>query len=305
MRRLMPFLLALMLALAPGFAQARPGLGGSMGSRGSATWSTPSGAAPLQRSVTPNYGTPGYGGYSNYGGYGGYRSSFGHGLLGGFLGAGLLGMMLGRGFFGFHSGFGFLGLLIQLTVLFFVGRWLLTRFFGVPAFAGAGGMFARGGFMQPGPAAGRPSGGIGGSIGGGGARRPLTVTQADYQQFTQLLMAVQGAWSRQDLTGLQAMATPEMVGYFNEQLSDLASRGARNEVRDVRLLQGDLSEAWSEAGRDYATVSLKFSIIDVTFDRAGHVVDGSPTERVTVTEFWTFVRRLPGHWILSAIQQAR
>ncbi len=318
MRRFMPFLLALLLALAPALAQARPGLGASMGSRGSATWSSPSGAAPIQRSMTPNYGSPGYGGYSNYGGYGGYggyRSSFGRGLLGGFLGAGLLGMMFGRGFFGFHSGFGLLGLIIQLAVLFFVGRWLLTRFFGVPAFAGAGGMFARGGFMQPGrvgPGVG-PGGGSGGGIrgssvggvGAGGARRPLTVSQADYQQFTQLLMAVQGAWSRQDLTGLQAMATPEMVGYFNEQLSDLASRGARNEVRDVRLLQGDLSEAWSEGGRDYATVSLKFSIVDVTFDRAGHVVDGSPTERVTVTEFWTFVRRQPGHWLLSAIQQAR
>jgi predicted lipid-binding transport protein (Tim44 family) len=101
------------------------------------------------------------------------------------------------------------------------------------------------------------------------------------------------------------MTTPEMLGYFNEQLTDQASRGVRNEVRDVRLQQGDLSEAWSESGRDYATVSLKFSIVDVTFDRAGHVVDGSATERVTVTEFWTFVRRLPGHWILSAIQQAR
>jgi predicted lipid-binding transport protein (Tim44 family) len=219
-------------------------------------------------------------------------------MLGGFLGAGLLGMMLGGGFFRFHGGMGFLGLLLQLAVLFFVGRWLLTRMFGVPAMAGGPGAFARG--IAPGAA-----GGIGGFARGGVARQPLTVTQADYQQFTQLLMGIQTAWSRQDVPGLQAMTTPEMLGYFNEQLTDQSSRGVRNEVRDVRLLQGDLSEAWSESGRNYATVSLKFSIVDVTFDRAGHVVDGSPTERVTVTEFWTFVRRLPGHWILSAIQQAR
>ncbi len=301
MRRVLPILLVLLLAVPGGLADARPGLGGSMGSRGSSTWSAPSGtsgapmgAMPFQRSMTPNYGNSGYN--SGYGGYGYHRPMFGGGMLAGFLGGGLLGMMLGHGFFGFGGGLGFLGLLLQLAVLFFIGRWLLTRVFGTPVLAGGAGAFARGGFAQPGMA---------GGAGRGGTRLPLTITQADYQQFTQLLMAIQAAWSRQDLPGLQAMATPEMVGYFNEQLSDLSSRGVRNEVREVRLLQGDLSESWSESGRDYATVSLKFSIIDVTFDRAGHVVDGSPTERVTVTEFWTFVRRLPGHWILSAIQQAR
>jgi predicted lipid-binding transport protein (Tim44 family) len=35
------------------------------------------------------------------------------------------------------------------------------------------------------------------------------------------------------------------------------------------------------------------------------VVDGSPSERVRVTKLWTFVRARGGHWILSAIQQAR
>ncbi len=296
MRRMLPILLVGLLALQPAAADARPGLGGSMGSRGSSTWSSPSGAAPITRSMTPNYGNYGNAGYGNYGGYGNRRPLFGGGMLAGFLGGGLLGMMLGHGFFGFGGGFGFLGLLLQLALLFWLARWVLTRVFGgAPALAGGAAGFARGGFPQPPRPAARA----------GGPRQSLSVTQSDYQQFTQLLMGIQAAWSRQDLAGLQAMTTPEMVGYFNEQLSDLASRGVRNEVRDVRLLQGDLSEAWSESGRDYATVSLKFSIVDVTFDRAGHVVDGSPTERVTVTEFWTFVRRLPGHWILSAIQQAR
>jgi predicted lipid-binding transport protein (Tim44 family) len=303
MRRILPVVLVLLLAVLPASLEARPGLGGSMGSRGSATWSSPSrtqsapmGAMPMQRSATPNYGNSGYSGYGNYGSAG-FRRPFMGGMMGGLLGAGLLGMLIGGGFFGFHGGMGFLGLLIQLALLFFVGRWIFSRMFGAPAFAGGMGGLARGGFMQPGPA--------GGGRGGAAPRQTMTVTQADYQQFTQLLLGVQAAWSRQDINGLQSMATPEMVGYFNEQLSDLSSRGQRNEVRDVRLLQGDLSESWTESGRDYATVSLKFSVLDATFDRAGNVVDGSTTERVTVTEFWTFVRRLPGHWILSAIQQAR
>ena len=116
---------------------------------------------------------------------------------------------------------------------------------------------------------------------------------------------MQGAWSRQDLTGLQAMATPEMVSYFGEQLSEQVSRGVRNVVNDVSLISGDLSQAWTEQGRDYATVAMRFSMIDVTRDGTGRVVDGSPNEHVTATEIWTFVRSRGGHWILSAIQQAR
>ena len=73
----------------------------------------------------------------------------------------------------------------------------------------------------------------------------------------------------------------------------------------VELEQGDLSEAWAEPGRDYATVAMRFSMLDVTRDDGGHVVDGSPTERVTATEVWTFLRAPGGRWILSAIQQAR
>ncbi len=118
-------------------------------------------------------------------------------------------------------------------------------------------------------------------------------------------MGIQAAWSRSDLNGLRAMATPEMVGYFAEQLAELSSRGVRNEVRDVRLLKGDLAEAWNEGNRDYATVLLKISMIDVTLDTQGRVVDGSPDEHVTITEFWTFLRSAGGHWILSAIQQTR
>src|SRR6202041_1187580 len=108
-----------------------------------------------------------------------------------------------------------------------------------------------------------------------------------------------------DLNALRAMSTPEMVGYFSEQLSDQASQGVTNTVTDVHLESGDLAQAWAEAGREYATVAMRFSMIDVTRDAAGRVVDGSPDEHVTATEIWTFVRSRGGHWILSAIQQAR
>ena len=148
-----------------------------------------------------------------------------------------------------------------------------------------------------------PMGGM--PSGGRPAALPVNVTAADYQAFEQLLKNLQAAWTAHDLNAIRMMSTPEMLSYFAEQLADQASRGVRNSVTDVSLQQGDLSEAWSEQGRDYATVAMKFSMIDVTTDAAGRVVDGSPSEHVTATELWTFVRSQGGNWILSAIQQVR
>ena len=50
---------------------------------------------------------------------------------------------------------------------------------------------------------------------------------------------------------------------------------------------------------------MRYSMIDVTTDGQGRVVDGSPNERVSVAELWTFTRVARGNWILSAIQQTR
>jgi predicted lipid-binding transport protein (Tim44 family) len=196
--------------------------------------------------------------------------------------------------------FGFIGLLIQIFLLVWVVRFLFRMFTGgrTPVMAGGPNMFARSG--MPGGPAPMPGGG-----GGPAGPPPIQIAPADYQQFEQLLQGIQAAWSQQDLNGLRAMATPEMLSYFAEQLSDQASRGVRNMVTDVRLASGDLAQAWTEQGRDYATVAMRFSMIDVTRDAAGRIVDGSPTEHVTATEIWTFVRSRGGHWILSAIQQAR
>lgn len=302
--------LAVGLLLSPGLADARPGLGGSMGSRGSRTYMTapgtasaPYGSGAFSQSMTPNsYGgyQPGYG---NYGSGYGYRRPLGSGLLGGLFGAGLLGMMLGGGFFGFHGGAGLLGLLIQFFLIFLLFRWVRDRFLGGPVLAG--GPAGPGGFFRTMFPPLRPASGAGGFAPPRARGVPVALTSNDYQQFSRLLTGIQAAWSAPDLNGLRAMCTPEMLGYFNTQLSELASRGEHNIVRDVVLQQGDLSEAWAEGGTQYATVSLRYTMIDVTTDRAGRVVDGSPTERVTVTEFWTFVRANGGHWILSAIQQPR
>lgn len=295
---------ALAFALAPAIADARPGGGASSGSRGSRTYSAPpptqtapNAARPMDRTMTqpsrPDYAQPGAAAQARP------QGSFMRGLLGGLVGAGLIGLLFGAGLF--HGGFGgVLGALLQIAL---IGGlvWLAFRLFRSraprPAMAGGPTGYAREA-QQP----------MGGGVGRGGpASQPVTLQPSDFEAFERLLKDINVAWSRQDLTALRSMATPEMTGYFAQDLQDLNARGWRNETADVRLEQGDLSEAWNEDGQDYATVAMRFSLVDVTRRVAdGAVVEGDPARRQMTTEIWTFVRSAPGgRWQLSAIQQTR
>jgi predicted lipid-binding transport protein (Tim44 family) len=95
-----------------------------------------------------------------------------------------------------------------------------------------------------------------------------------------------------------------MAGYMQEELSDNLARGVVNKVSNVRLLQGDLSEAWREGNADYATVAMRYALTDVMLDKAtNRVVEGDPQQIGEATEIWTFRRDQGGSWKLSAIQQ--
>jgi predicted lipid-binding transport protein (Tim44 family) len=95
-----------------------------------------------------------------------------------------------------------------------------------------------------------------------------------------------------------------MVSYFTDDLQRNKARNVVNKVSGTKLLQGDLAEAWREGDSDYASVAMRFSMIDKTVDRvSGRLVEGSeqPSE---ATEVWTFLRPRGANWELSAIQQA-
>ena len=120
---------------------------------------------------------------------------------------------------------------------------------------------------------------------------------------------MQEAWSKSDLARMRQLMTPEMVGYFSDELTQNASRGMRNVVSDVRLLAGDITESWDEGELQYATAYMKWSATDylARLDRPpgspDYVAGGDPGRPVESEETWTFVRRGGGNWLLSAIQQ--
>ena len=121
--------------------------------------------------------------------------------------------------------------------------------------------------------------------------------------FERLLGDVQAAWSNEDIAKLHTLATPEMVSYFSKDLEENKARNVTNKTSNVKLLQGDLAEAWREGDSEYATVAMRYSLVDTMLERGtGRQVGGS-TQPEEITEVWTFVRQRGGNWELSAIQQ--
>jgi predicted lipid-binding transport protein (Tim44 family) len=150
--------------------------------------------------------------------------------------------------------------------------------------------------------------GFGGGPGSPRREAKLEITPADFSVFEQRLVAIQSAFGAEDFARLRTLATPEMASYFAEELAGNTKKGLVNRVSDVKFLQGDLSEAWREQQAEYATVAVRFSLIDTMADRvSGKIVSGDPAAPEQATEVWTFVRHVggaPDDWKLSAIQQA-
>lgn len=290
-------------------ADARAGRGGGFGSRGMrsfepppVTRTAPREAAPLQRQQAPGQTVNQAQAARPAAAAARTPLASRGGFFGGLLGAGLIGMLLGYGLFGGFGGLAsFLGLLLQMAVIAGIVvlalRWFQGRSQPVPA--GPAVPLQR--RAQEGPTF-RPQGG------GAQPRRQagddrVGIGQADLDAFERLLGEVQASYGRGDRAALRALALPEVSGRLEADLDEDAAQGVVNRIGEVKLLQGDLAEAWREGGSDYATVAMRFSIVDHVEDRAtGRVVAGDPRIPTEATEIWTFRRDGGGPWRVSAIQ---
>lgn len=269
-----------------------------------------------------------------------FGGGLGAGLMGGLLGAGLFGLLSGSGLFGgLGSMASILGLIIQIGLIFLVVKlvmnWMRRRNEPQTAAAGAGASsYSMGGGRPEQQSMSRDGGSYGGGSYGGGSYGSnsggsfgggsgfgfgqnagqgqsqdrgidIELEPQDFDVFERMLSEVQEAWSKQDMARLRGLATPEMMEMFGDDLDEDVSRGVVNKVSGVKLLQGDLAESWREGSRDYATVAMRYELIDVTEEvSTGRVVEGDPNRAEEATELWTFVRALNGgRWMLSAIQQ--
>jgi predicted lipid-binding transport protein (Tim44 family) len=304
-----------------------------------ATNTAPGQSAPINRSMTPNTNqatqpnaarpNTAQAPQQSRGMFGGMMG----GLMGGLLMGGLFGMLMGGGFGGMAGFFGLLiqGLLIGGLVMLAM-RFFASRRQGQPAFGGATGTNSArndhsaspnnqgsfGGFKIP-QMGSKATGAAVGATAAAAATTPrgpahadaasegdeIGVTQGDLETFQKTLENVQAAYAAEDYSALRQLTTPEAMSYLAEELSDNATSGVKNDVRDVTLLQGDVAEAWHEEGKDYATVAMRYSAIDIMRDRnTGKVVQGDEHKAEESVEMWTFVRHDGSPWQVAAIQAA-
>jgi predicted lipid-binding transport protein (Tim44 family) len=289
-RSLAAALLCALILFSPALAAARAGgtygSGGmgysSQGSLGSRTYSNNGGQA-IGRSMTPQEqsNSPYYG---NSGQYGFAQSHpFLTGLAGAFFGSWLGSLLFPHWGYGYGLGFGHVfGSLISWIIIILVLSMVFRRFRGAWGPLSAGPL---GGLGYGGPQQGYARGPTG--YGSAAPSRDLQITPADYAAFEAILKAVQGAWSAGDLRALGHYVTPEML----------------------KLVNGDVREAWDEGALHYATCLLHWRALDYTVRRdcqpgePGWLVEGDPQRPSEAQELWTFARSPGGHWLLSAVQQ--
>ena len=267
------------VAFAFDMAEARPGGGFSVGSRGFRTFTpppitktAPKQAAPIERSMTQP-GKPSIATAQPQ------RSNmFRNLLLGGLIG-GLLGSI-----FGFGALASVLGFLVQTALIggliYLAVAWWRSR--QQPATSQAGMGYSPGGpgnsnprgantYATYSPSAGALGGGNGAAAGGA-----ISLKSEDFDAFERLLGEVQTAYGKEDVKTLETRVTPEMGSYFREELEQNKRKGVVNRIAGVKLLQGDLAEAWREPGAEFATVAMRYAITDTLVDRnSGRVVGGS------------------------------
>jgi predicted lipid-binding transport protein (Tim44 family) len=292
----------LMLALAPAIAQARAGNSygsrpSSAGSRGLRSFEY-NGAQPLPRSAQPQL-QPGYGGGMTGPAAGGsffQRHPFLTGLAGGLFGSWLFGHAANAGAGGAGA---FFGTLLWLALI--VGLiWFAVRLFRARA-PGSWPAARAGWAARSAGAAASPAPRYRG--------RDVNFADADLEAFERLHAEIQYAWSAGDLGRLRQLMTPQLLAHFSQELSRNTSGGVRNLVSNVGLVSGELTEAWEEGGRQFASALLRWRAIDYVQrlgaapGDANAVVSGDPRRPIDAEELWTFVRRPGSGWVLSAIQQ--
>ena len=110
----------------------------------------------------------------------------------------------------------------------------------------------------------------------GSGSAPVQIQPADYEAFERLLGETQDAYSNEDVDTAGSRWRRRKWCRISPAISrQNKPRNVVNKVAGTKLLQGDLAEAWREGETDYASVAMRYSLVDTYLDRAsGRVVEG-------------------------------
>lgn len=121
---------------------------------------------------------------------------------------------------------------------------------------------------------------------------------------TDIFFKVQAAWMARNMSPVREVLTSEMYNLMTEEVDKLKQQGRINRLENIAIRTIEITEAWQEEGKDFITVEINANVLDYVTDEANRLIEGSNTEPVKFTEYWTFTRLAgPNRWQLSAIQQ--
>lgn len=132
---------------------------------------------------------------------------------------------------------------------------------------------------------------------------------ADEQDFADILLVVQAAWSEGDVMAMRSHITPDMATYFDRRLAQNVDNGIENRVVDVSNVRVERLSDWEEDGLHYAKARMRWRALDYIIDMSklpdepGYIIDGSPEKPLDCEEVWTFVKSPDGAWVLCEVEQ--
>ena len=135
---------------------------------------------------------------------------------------------------------------------------------------------------------------------------PLFDAELVMQRAATLFLAIQEAWSRNDVATLRRLVSPELMVEWEARLGDFARKGWRN---SVTVLEGPEVRYVGVTNRardaeDRAVVQLSARLRDVVVDRYGNVIPSEEGEVARVSEYWSLGKRA-GEWVVVSIEQKR
>ena len=123
------------------------------------------------------------------------------------------------------------------------------------------------------------------------ARDPEFDEAAFLKRAAGAFLAIQDAWSRQDMAQARAFISDGVHERFTRQIAEYRSRGIRNRMSDVNVLETEALGYLAGPHYDSVYVRVRASAVDEVVELEGEkVLSGGPGE---FSEVWTFLRR-PG-----------
>jgi len=123
------------------------------------------------------------------------------------------------------------------------------------------------------------------------ARDPGFDEAAFLQRASGAFLAIQDAWSRQDMSKARAFISDGVFERFTRQIAEYRSRGIRNRMNDVKVLETEALGFIAGPHFDSVYVKIKASAVDEVVALDGDsVLSGGPD---VFSEVWTLLRR-PG-----------